>query len=92
MTNDEFWKSKIIHEHELSDKEWDSLLDSGSVNDDKHIFGKNVFYEKFDNLATRCEKCNLLVSINLSSKNDIIFYRRDSKLTCDEIIIKNIIE
>jgi len=92
----EFWVSKIVAI--LKSKRFYDDLNSGNINDKNHIPSKIKFYYSDIKdtieplLLTNCEKCNTLFSINLNSQNEIILYHQSNNLTCEENIIKNIIE
>lgn len=82
----EIWANNLLTADELSYE-----LNLGNVTDKNHIFSINNRYHFSHFIMCKCEKCGLPCSFNLD-ENEQIFIFNQNTLTCEEIIIKDIIE
>lgn len=99
MSDDFEIKKRIKYIHDPNDRwsadGWNEVLNAGNINDKNHNFTLNKFYydEDTSTLMIYCENCFTRCSANFNSKKELIYFNTAIKdLTCEEIIIKNIIE
>lgn len=71
--------------------ELNELIQAGKLNDKNHLFSTDNRFTEYDLCCAKCLKCNIVCSFMLNIDNEIIVYNRTG-LSCEERIIKNIIE